>query len=89
MSVQRIFDDYLNHLALAVNNLRMCYDCDIVLGGNVGSYMADYIELFREKALRLNPFEKNGDFIRICHYRTEASAVGAAAYYVNEFIQNL
>ncbi len=89
VGLQRIFDDYLNHLALAVNNLRMCYDCDIVLGGNVGSYMADYIELFREKALRLNPFEKNGDFIRICHYRTEASAVGAAAYYVNEFIQNL
>lgn len=89
VGLQRIFDDYLDHLALAVNNLRMCYDCDIVLGGNVGSYMADYIELFREKALRLNPFEKNGDFIRICHYRTEASAVGAAAYYVNEFIQNL
>ena len=87
--IQRVFDEYLNHLALAVNNLRMCYDCDIVLGGNVGSYMANYIQIFREKALRLNPFEDNGDFIRVCHYRTEASAVGAAAYYINDFVQNL
>lgn len=86
---QKVFDEYLDYLAIAVNNLRMCYDCDIVLGGNVGSYMGDYIEPLREKAMKLNPFDTNGDFIRVCHYRTQASAVGAAAYYVNEFIQNL
>lgn len=86
---ERVFEEYLDHLALAVNNLRMCYDCDIVLGGNVGAYMGDYIEYFRQKAIKLNPFEDNGEFIRVCHYRTEASAVGAAAYYINEFIQNL
>ena len=84
-----MFDEYLDYLAIAVNNLRMCYDCDIVLGGNVGAYMADYIDLFRQKTIRLNPFETDGSFIRVCRYRTEASAVGAAAYYVNEFIQNL
>lgn len=86
---KRVFDEYLDYLAIAVNNLRMCYDCDIVLGGNVGAYMADYIDLFRQKTIRLNPFETDGSFIRVCRYRTEASAVGAAAYYVNEFIQNL
>ena len=84
-----MFDEYLDYLAIAVNNLRMCYDCDIVLGGNVGAYMADYIDLFRQKTIRLNPIETDGSFIRVCRYRTEASAVGAAAYYVNEFIQNL
>lgn len=86
---RNIFEEYLDHLAVAVNNLRMCYDCDIVLGGNVGSYMSDYIELIRQKALSLNPFEQSGDFIRVCHYRTEASAVGAAIYHIDCFVKNM
>lgn len=85
---QDVFDTYMDYLALAVNSLRMCYDCDIILGGNVGAYMSDYIDVFREKAIKLNPFEKNGNFIKVCHYRTEAAAVGAALYYINQFVQN-
>ncbi len=83
------FEIYLDHLAYGVNNLRMCYDCDVVLGGYVGAYMGNYIERLREKAMALNPFESDGGFIRVCHYRTEASAVGAAIYYINQFVQNV
>lgn len=86
--IQNVFDDYTDYLAIAVNNLRMCFDCDIILGGNVGAYMADYINDFRKKAIKLNPFEKDGSYIRVCHYRTEAAAVGAAIYYIDQFIQN-
>ena len=86
--IQNVFEDYTDYLAIAVNNLRMCFDCDVILGGNVGAYMADYIDDFRKKAIQLNPFEKDGSYIRVCHYRTEAAAVGAAIYYIEQFIQN-
>ena len=86
---QRVFDDYLNYLALAVNNLRVCYDHDIVIGGYVGAYMTDYIDTLREKVIKLNPFETNGDFIHVCHYKTEASAVGAAIYFIDRFVKSL
>ncbi|GAA0804171.1 ROK family transcriptional regulator [Clostridium sp. AF19-22AC] len=86
--LQNVFNQYMDHLAIAVNNLRMCYDCNIVLGGYVGAYMAEYIDTFRKKAVDLNPFEQDGSFIRVCHYRTEASAVGAAIHYINQFIQD-
>lgn len=85
---QNIFNEYMDYLAIAVNNLRMCYDCDVVLGGTVGAFMADYIDIFRQKAIALNPFESDPSYIRVCHYRTEASAVGSAIYYIDEFIQN-
>jgi predicted NBD/HSP70 family sugar kinase len=85
--LMNVFHDYMDHLAVAVNNLRMCYDCNVVLGGYVGAYMSEYIDIFRKKAISLNPFEQDGSFIRVCHYRTEASAVGAAVYYINEFLQ--
>lgn len=86
---RRVFDDYLDYLAIAVNNLRMCYDCDVIIGGTVGSFMSDYIKDLRRKAIKLNPFEKNGDYILCCHYRTEASAVGAAAHYIDQFIEGM
>lgn len=87
--IQKIFDEYTDYLAIAVHNLRMCYDCDIILGGNVGAYMSDYVDSFREKALKLNPFENDGNYIRVCHYKTSAAAVGAAIYYIDRFIQEL
>lgn len=84
-----IFDEYLNYLAFAVNNLRMCYDCDVIIGGTVGSHMERYIEDLRNKASHLNPFEKNANYIRTCHYKTAASAVGAAIYFINQFLMEL
>ena len=89
LGYRRIFDEYMDELAVAVNNLRMCYDCDVILGGTVGSHMAEYIKQFRRKAAALNPFETSGDYIKSCHYRTEASAVGAAAHYIHQFIESL
>lgn len=86
--ILNVFDEYMDHLAIAVNNLRMCFDCDVILGGNVGAYMSDYLDDFREKAIKLNPFEKDGSYILVCHYRTAASAVGAAIYYIDKFVQN-
>ena len=50
--------------------------------------MSDYLDDFRKKAVKLNPFEKDGNYIQVCHYRTSASAVGAAIYYIDEFLQN-
>ena len=84
-----VFDEYMDYLAIAVNNLRMCYDCDVILGGYVGAYMSDHIETFRNKASELNPFEKDASYIRVCHYKTEASAVGAAVYYIDKFVKEL
>jgi len=85
----RVFDEYLDYLAFAVNNLRMCYDCDIIIGGTVGAHMDNYIDCLRNKASILNPFENNADYIKNCHYKTAASAVGAGIYFINQFVMDL
>lgn len=86
---RQVFDEYLNHLAIAVNNLRVCYDSDIILGGTVGPYLAPYLEEFQKKAAALNSFGDDGTYVQSCHYQTEAAAVGAAIYYINQFIESL
>ena len=86
---KRVFDDYLNHLAIAIKNIRMSCDSDIVLGGIVGAYLTDYIDTVRAKVSRLDPFEKGARYVKTCHYRVEASAVGAAIHYINRFVEEL
>ena len=35
---EKIWDEYLSDLAVVVNNLRMIYDCKVVVGGYVGRF---------------------------------------------------
>lgn len=85
----KAWDDYLNDLAIAVDNLRMCFDCDVVLGGYVGSFMEPYIDKFRAILAEKDIFEKSGDYVRPCRYRVEASALGAAIYQIEEYIDSI
>ena len=41
--LQQVWDEYLEYLAVTVTNLRMAYDCDIILGGYVGGYLEKYM----------------------------------------------
>jgi predicted NBD/HSP70 family sugar kinase len=84
-----LFKEYLNHLAITVINLRVLFDCSIILGGYVGSHMSDYLDEFKELVLKLNPFEKTSDFIKACSYKTESIAAGSALHYISNFLGNV
>lgn len=84
------FNIYLQNLAILVTNIRMCLDCEIVIGGYVGSYMEDYLdELRRLVKERLTFGRENADFVKCCTLKLEASAVGGALHYVDKFIQSI
>lgn len=83
------FDQYLYYLSQLVYNLRMTFDCDVVLGGYVGSYMEEYVERLTELLNQRNPFEKNGNYVKVCDYKFEASAVGAALHYLDNYIMKI
>lgn len=85
--MQRVLQEYLEYLAIGVNNLRMAFDCDVVLGGTVGPFLADYLDEFREIVRQRTPYIDNGDYVKISSVQTASSAVGAALYYINHFIQ--
>lgn len=84
-----IWKKYSHYLALTVNNTRMLFDCRIILGGYVGSYMEPYIEPLREKTTKHNSFEKDGGYLSACRYRKDSSAVGAALLHIESFINSI
>ena len=87
--VKSVWQEYLQHLAAAVGNLRMLFDCDIIIGGYVGSYMDEYIDQLRELVLERSTFDDNADYVRACRCKTEAIAAGAALNYISVFLESI
>lgn len=83
------WNQYLNHLAILVSNLRMAYDMDMIVGGEVGGYLTEYMLPLREKVMEYNGFEHDARYLKNCAYKREASAVGAAKYFLQEFVNQL
>jgi len=84
-----IWKEYLHHLVIAINNLRMLYDCNVILGGYVGAYLDDHIDHIRELVAKRNTFEVDGSYVHACKYKLEATAVGAALQHVENFINSI
>ena len=83
------WNQYLDNLAILISNLRMAYDTDIILGGEVGGYLSDHMIPLGEKVMAYNGFEHDVRYLKNCSYKREASAVGAAKHFLSEYIQHL
>lgn len=86
-TVKAMWTEYLSYLALAINNLRMCFDCDIIAGGYVGSFLEEFGGLLPEMLAERNTFQSDGSYLKPCSFKLEASAVGAALDHVEKFLQ--
>ncbi|MDO4357004.1 MAG: ROK family transcriptional regulator [Clostridia bacterium] len=84
-----IWEEYLDHLAIEVNNLRMTFDCDVIVGGYVGAYIGEYADELRRRLIERNPFEADADYFHPCRYKLEAAAVGAALTQIERFIEGI
>ena len=90
--IKQIWDEYLNHLAIAINNIRVLFDCDIILGGYVGTYIEEYMDDIRQRVNHRNPFSETDhakDYLLPCKYKQEATAAGAAIVVVSEFLDHI
>lgn len=83
------WDQYLDYIALTVNNIRALLDCNIILGGYVGAYLEPYLTEIKRRTLALSTFDTNCDFIKLCSYKNESIAAGAALHYISQFIETI
>lgn len=86
---QKIWNDYTNYLSIAINNIHMVLDCDIMLGGYVGSFLENHLEDIRLKVVKRNTFSEDGKFIQLCKYKVGAAALGAALKIIEAFISEV
>lgn len=84
-----LWNPYIEDLCHTINNLRMAYDCMVILGGYVGEYLAPHLDLLHRRVAALNTFEADGNYLYIATDKLENSAVGAALSWINEYIHML
>ncbi len=84
-----LWEDVLEHLAIGINNLRMAYDCDIILGGYVSLYLEKYLDHLKELVAERNTFDDRPDFIKLGKYPLKAGMMGVAWHFTDEFISGI
>jgi predicted NBD/HSP70 family sugar kinase len=88
-AAEKIWNTYLNDLALTVNNLQALFDSTVILGGYVAEYLEPYLSELKSRAAALNPFERDADYITICAYKTLSISAGAALHFISDFIDSI
>lgn len=83
------WNKYLDYLAILISNLRMAYDMDIILGGEMGGYLTEYMIPLGERVMKYNGFDHDVRYLKTCSYKKEASAVGVAKFFLRNFIKNM
>ncbi len=84
-----VWNEYLRYLALAVSNLRMAFDCDIIIGGYVGGYLKSRMLELNRLVMQLNRFDFDTSYLRCSKYHMEASAYGIAMRLLQDFFDLL
>lgn len=85
----KLWDSYTSYLAIAINNIHMVLDCDIILGGYVGSSMGEHIQDIWQKVSKRNTFAEGYAFVKSCKHKTGAAALGASLKVIEKFIEQV
>ena len=86
----QLWEDYLNHLAFAIKNLNLIIDAPIIISGYLAPYFTEEdINYLLERINTGAPFALNKDQILVGTHGQYTPAIGAALYYVEQFIQSV
>ena len=81
-----VWQDYLDALAVGINNIRMMMDCPVVLGGTITPYVESYLPDLYSRLERRNSFDDGERYLHLGRCGNQANCIGAALHFINEFI---
>lgn len=84
-----MLEEYIDNLALGINNIYTMMDCDIVLGGTVAPYIKRYEDRIRERLIEDYSFDTDADYLKISDGGGRKSGLGAALSFVARFIDGV
>ena len=86
----QIWKDYLHHLAFAMKNLNLIIDAPIIISGYLAPYFLEDDIAYLTKHINVSsPFALNKEHIFVGTNGQYTPAIGAALFYVNQFIHSI
>lgn len=85
-----LWEDYLDHLAFAMKNLNLIIDSPIIISGYLAPYFTEEdIDYLLDHINTAMPFTLKKDQILVGTHGQYTPAIGAALFYVEQFIQSI
>lgn len=86
----QIWKDYLHHLAFAMKNINLITDAPIIISGYLAPYFLEDDIAYLTKHINVSsPFALNKEHIFVGTNGQYTPAIGAALFYVNQFIHSI
>lgn len=86
----QIWEDYLKHLAFAMKNLNLVIDAPIIISGYLAPYFTEEdTDYLLEQINFMTPFELEEEQLLVGTHGQYTPAIGAALFYVKEFIHSV
>lgn len=86
----QLWEDYLNHLAFAMKNLNMVIDAPVIISGYLAPYFTEEDIHYLLKRIRSSsPFDFEDNQILVGVHGQYTPAIGAALFYVEQFLQSI
>ena len=86
----QIWEDYLKQLAFAMKNLNLVIDAPIIISGYLAPYFTEEdTDYLLEQINSMTPFELEEEQLLVGTHGQYTPAIGAALFYVKEFIHSV
>lgn len=86
----QIWEDYLKHLAFAMKNLNLVIDAPIIISGYLAPYFTEEdTDYLLEQINSMTPFKLEEEQLLVGTHGQYTPAIGAALFYVEEFIHSV
>lgn len=86
-NLNAIWQNYLKHLAFAMQNLNMIIDSPIIISGYLAPYLVpEDLNMLLHLINENNPFTLTADQLLVGTHGQYTPAIGAALHYINRFV---
>lgn len=85
----KVFDEYIDNLALGINNIYTIFDAPVIIGGELVKYIGPYLDMLRERIYKLNPMLSEGLEIQLDSMSKKEALTGAALMLTTSFIESV
>ncbi len=86
----RRWDNYLDILSSAIDNLHMLIDCEVILGGHIGPYLTtEDLRNLNDMARQKCAFPEQRSYIRVGQCPAAVVAIGAGLRFIGDFLSEI
>lgn len=85
---KQMLKTYLDNLVIAINNIKIMLDCDVVIGGRLSEYLSQY-KSYVEQAVRQTGFLGQNNRVSFAQQHRYSISAGAAMLLVSKYIDEI